>query len=78
MPLAGSGNDSAAASTTSFDTTNEKAHGRPKLHHRRSSWADIANEWEAYNPATAKDERLRFAQGDAGTTKVGSTRVDRC
>ncbi|ORX36049.1 Mechanosensitive ion channel-domain-containing protein [Kockovaella imperatae] len=43
---------------------------RPK-HTRNGSWDLLNNnpEWEGYNPATAKNENLRFAEGDVGTTK---------
>jgi hypothetical protein len=67
MPLAGTNDTSAAASTVSLDPAIHEKPVRPKLaHSRRNSWAD---EWESYNPATAKDERLRFAEGDAGKTR---------
>lgn len=69
MPLAGTNNTSAAASTISLDTPNEKP-VRPKLaHSRRGSWAEFSAEWESFNPANAKNERLRFAEGDVGKTR---------
>lgn len=69
MPLAGTNDTSAAASTVSLDAHNEKPI-RPKLaNSRRGSWAEFSNEWETFNPAKAKDERLRFAEGDAGNSR---------
>lgn len=61
----------AGGSTSSFTPSppNEKHEKRPKIRHRNSSWNEL--EWEGYNPATAKNERLRFAEGDAGTSRVG-------
>ena len=45
---------------------------RPR-HGRNGSWDLLGNspDWEGYNPATAKNENLRFAEGDVGTNKVG-------
>lgn len=60
-------------SQSSFDNASPPNEKRPKMKKRSSSWGNEL-EWEAYNPATAKDERLRFAEGDAGTTRV-STRL---
>ncbi|BEJ12039.1 hypothetical protein CspHIS471_0204990 [Cutaneotrichosporon sp. HIS471] len=72
IPLTGTNDTSAAASTISVDTpgVNEKP-VRPRLgHSRRGSWAEFSNEWESFNPANAKDERLRFAEGDVGKTRL--------
>ncbi|KAL1410413.1 hypothetical protein Q8F55_004424 [Vanrija albida] len=54
----------------------EKRGGRPKHMHRSSSWDRLGTpdaeraEWENFNPANSKVQRLRFAEGDAGTTKL--------
>jgi hypothetical protein len=44
---------------------------RPK-NRRNQSWDLLGDraDWEEYNPAKASVENLRFAEGDAGTTKV--------
>ena len=46
---------------------------RPK-HPRNGSWDLLGYnaDWEGYNPANAKNENLRFAEGDVGTNKVGT------
>lgn len=51
---------------TTVNSEKEKP-GRPR-HPRNGSWDVLQNsEWDEYNPATANKERLRFADGDAGT-----------
>lgn len=53
------------------DFANEKVK-RPKSN-RTGSWDLLGEgrpEWEEYNPRDAKNENLRFAEGDVGTNKV--------
>lgn len=50
--------------TAQSANTSPTEKGRSPLS-RRSSW----DQWEDFNPAEAKDARLRFAKGDAGTNK---------
>ncbi|GMK54215.1 hypothetical protein CspeluHIS016_0108010 [Cutaneotrichosporon spelunceum] len=61
----------AATSTVSVDTPGvDEKPVRPRMG-RRSSWTELSNEWESFNPAEAKEERLRFAEGDVGKTRLG-------
>ncbi|KAK4686237.1 mechanosensitive ion channel protein 4/5/6/7/8/9/10, partial [Tremellales sp. Uapishka_1] len=61
-------------SSTSLENTSEKEK-RPKAASRSHSWDLLGGgrdraDWEEYNLATSSVANLRFAEGDAGTTKL--------
>ena len=66
------GMNSNQASSVSLDMGEKGEKTKRPKSSRHNSWDLLGDraEWEEYNPSQAKNEKLRFAEGDVGTNKV--------